>query len=361
MFPHEIPRAWGAPVAEFRIRSTPDDFHVFEIPVTLPQGEGNHVWLQIEKRQLNTDEVARLIAKHADVPPREVSYAGLKDRDAVTQQWFSVNLQGKAHPDWSALNGERLHVLQAQAHPRKLKRGALTGNRFVLILRDVAGNRAAIEQRLQQLQQGGVPNAFGAQRFGRNGSNVARAREVLIGGRRERDRHRLGLMFSTARSWVFNALLAVRIEDQTWNQARPGEVLQLDGRSAVFVAEAIDTEIQRRMDALEVHPTAPMVGDGSSLAQAEALLWEAQQLEPQQEWIAALSRARVEQDRRALRIALPDLRWQWLEDAVLQLEFSLPSGSYATAVLHELGTAVESDATLEQDVERTGPAVAGQS
>jgi tRNA pseudouridine13 synthase len=227
-------------------------------------------------------------------------------------------------------------------------------------LRDVVGERAAIEQRLQQLQQGGVPNAFGAQRFGRNGSNVARAREVVIGGRRERDRHRLGLMFSTARSWVFNALLAARIEDKSWNQARAGEVLQLDGRSAVFVAEAIDAEIQRRIDALEVHPTAPMVGDGSSLAQAEALRWETQQLEPHHDWIAALSRARVEQDRRALRIALTDLHWQWLEGAVLQLEFSLPSGSYATAVLHELGTVAELDATLEQDVERAGTAMARQ-
>jgi tRNA pseudouridine13 synthase len=359
MFPQEISRAWGASVAQFHIRTSPQDFQVFEIPVTLPEGEGNHVWLHIEKRQLNTDEVARLIAKHADVPPREVSYAGLKDRDAVTQQWFSVNLQGKAHPDWQALNGERLQVLEAIAHPRKLKRGALTGNRFVLVLRDVAGDRAEIEQRLQQIQRGGVPNAFGAQRFGRNGSNVARAREVVIGGRRERDRHRLGLMFSTARSWVFNALLAARIEDGTWNQARRGEVLQLDGRSALFVVEEVDAEIQRRVQALEVHPTAPLVGDGQSLAQAEALVWETQQLETQQDWIAALRRARVDQDRRALRIALPDLRWQWREDTVLQLEFSLPSGSYATALLHELGTVSELNAPLEQDVEGAGSAVAG--
>lgn len=359
MFPQDIPRAWGAPVAEFRIRVKPEDFQVFEIPVTLPEGEGNHLWLHIEKRQLNTDEVARLIAKHADVPLREVSYAGLKDRDAVTQQWFSVNLQGKSHPDWSVLNGERLRVLKAVAHPRKLKRGALTGNRFVLVLRDVAGDRPAIEQRLQQILRGGVPNAFGAQRFGRNGSNVARAREVVIGGRRERDRHRLGLMFSTARSWVFNALLAARVEDQTWNQARAGEVLQLDGRSALFVADPVDDQIQRRLQALEIHPTAPMVGDGQSLAQADALVWETQQLEVQQDWIAALSRARVEQDRRALRIALPDLCWQWLDETALQLEFSLPSGSYATALLHELGSTIELDAPLQQDIERTRTAVAG--
>ncbi len=353
MFPHEIPRAWGAAVAEFRIRTTPEDFQVVEIPVTLPEGEGNHVWLLIEKRLLNTDEVARLIAKHADVALREVSYAGLKDRDAVTQQWFSVNLQGKAHPDWAMLNGERLQVLQVLAHPRKLKRGALTGNRFIVVLREIAGQKIAIDARLRQIQDGGVPNAFGAQRFGRNGSNVERARAVVIGGRRERDRHRLGLMFSTARSWVFNALLAARIQEGTWNQARAGEVLQLNGRSALFVAEAVDEEIQRRVQALEIHPTAPLVGDGESLAKDQALAWEVAQLKPQQDWIEALRRARVEQDRRALRIALPDLRWHWLDDAMLQLEFSLPAGSYATAVLHELGT------TLEQDIERPSATMPG--
>jgi len=170
------PRAYGEALGSAVLKAIAEDFQVDEvldIPLT---GEGEHLWLWVEKRGLNTEEAARRIAKAAGVPLRTVSYAGLKDRQALTRQWFSVQLPGKADPDLSAAENETLKILKTCRHKRKLQRGAHSANGFTLRLTQFAGDAAAIDARLQLIAKQGIPNYFGAQRFGHNGGNVGDGR-----------------------------------------------------------------------------------------------------------------------------------------------------------------------------------------
>ena len=163
------------------MRASAEDFQVVEDLGIEPSGSGEHVLLKIRKRNLNTAEVATHIARLAGIRPRDVSYAGLKDRVAVTTQTFSVHLPGKEAPDWAELEGENLQVLDAVRHHRKLRRGSLRGNVFTLCVRKFSGDAGALEARLQQIDEQGVPNYFGAQRFGRDGNNLQRAQTLFAG------------------------------------------------------------------------------------------------------------------------------------------------------------------------------------
>jgi tRNA pseudouridine13 synthase len=199
----ELPRAHGAAPLTAELRRTPDDFRVDEILGydADGEGEGEHALLWVEKRDANTDWVARELARFAGVPPLNVGYAGLKDRHAVTRQAFTVQLAGKLDPDWSAFPHAEVKVLASTRHKRKLKRGALRGNRFVLVLRDVRGERTRAEEVLQAIATRGVPNYFGEQRFGHEGGNVAQARAMFTGRRVDRDKRSillLALISSTA-------------------------------------------------------------------------------------------------------------------------------------------------------------------
>jgi len=212
------PRALGTPEASAQVRACPEDFRVDELRDGEPDGEGEHLLLHIRKRNRNTDEVARALARCAGVRARDVSYCGLKDRVAVTTQWFSVWLPGKSDPDWSPILSEDLELLSQVRTRRKLQRGGLRGNQFTLVLREVQGDRAALEERLATVVEHGVPNYFGEQRFGREGSNLAAA-EAMFGGRRVKDHHRRGLYLSAARSLLFNEVLAARVAGHC--RARP--------------------------------------------------------------------------------------------------------------------------------------------
>ncbi|OHC47109.1 MAG: tRNA pseudouridine(13) synthase TruD, partial [Rhodanobacter sp. RIFOXYA1_FULL_67_6] len=217
-----LPWAYGVPPLQARLRSTPEDFQVEEILGYDADGAGEHALLWVEKRGANTDWVARELAKFAGVPQVAVGYAGMKDRHALTRQTFSVQLAGKPDPDWSAFPHAEAKVLAVTRHSRKLKRGALRGNRFVLVLREVQGDRAMAEQVLAQIAARGVPNYYGEQRFGREGGNVAQAR-AMFGGRRV-DRDKRSFLLSAARSQIFNSVLAVRVERGAWDSPLEGEI-----------------------------------------------------------------------------------------------------------------------------------------
>ena len=335
----DLPFAFGGPAGSGRLRVEPEDFVVREIPICAPDGSGEHVWLYIRKRNANTEWVARQIARFAGAAPRDVSFAGLKDRRAVTEQWFSVQLPGRADPDWARLEVEGVTVLQAARHSRKLRRGALRGNRFEIRVRGFDGDRALAEARLRALAARGVPNYFGTQRFGRDGGNLEAAARMLRGEGRRPARHERGLYLSAARSHLFNQVLAARVAAGTWDTLLDGDVLQLDGGRAWFVADAGDAELPRRLQGMEVHPTGPLWGRGDPATQGAARALELACLEPWREWCAGLERAGLEQDRRALRVRAAELSWSWADESELSLAFALPSGSYATALLHELVTA----------------------
>lgn len=337
----ELPYAYGGPAGTGRLRVEPEDFQVQEIPVCEPDGAGEHVWLWVRKRNANTEWVARQLARFAGITPREVSYAGLKDRRAITEQWFSVQLPGRADPDWSAARIEGVEILRAERHSRKLKRGALRGNRFRLRIRAFAGSRPELERRLDLIAHRGIPNYFGTQRFGREGNNIAAAAAMLRGEGPRVERHVRGLYLSSLRSFLFNRVLAVRVAAGTWEQALPGDALQLDGSRAWFIAERSDPDIEQRIRALDVHPTGPLWGRGRLATEGAARTLESAAMADYGDWCAGLERAGLEQDRRALRVAVRDLVYHWESEDSVILEFALPAGSYATSVLRE---AIDTDA-----------------
>ena len=333
---HSLAFAMGRPVASACIRQTPEDFQVNEIPLLEPDGSGEHAWLLIRKRLENTAQVAQLLAKFSGVPPRDVSYAGMKDRQAVTEQWFSVQLPGKDDPDWMALNSETITVISFARHSRKLRRGALKGNAFRLVLRELEGEPAVLDERLARTSKEGVPNYFGAQRFGRDGSNLHAALQLFKNPRRRMTRTKRGLALSSARSFLFNQVLSQRIKAGNWNQAIAGDALQLQGSHSFFIAESLDPELTGRVEQQDVHPTGPLYGRGESGVQADCLQLETAILAGYPEWLEGLETLGLKQARRALRVPVEGLEWNWTGSDELELKFSLPAGAYATSVLREL-------------------------
>ena len=331
------PRAHGAAVLKARMRVSPEDFVVEELPAFSASGSGEHLLLTVEKRGMNTVFAAKRIAQWARVPEMAVGYAGLKDRHAVTRQRFSVHLPKKIAPDLAALASDDLRVVEHAWHSRKLPRGALAGNRFVLTLRDVEGDAAAIDERLRVIAQHGAPNYFGVQRFGREGDNVAQAL-AMFAGRRVRREERT-MLLSAARSELFNRVLAARVLAGYWNQPVEGEVWSLEGSRSVFGPEPFTEELARRLAAFDIHPSGPLWGRGELRTRetAAALELAAVADDTASALRNGLEAAGLEQERRALRFRPADLAWRWLAPDVLELSFSLPAGGYATTVLAELG------------------------
>lgn len=331
---HELPYAHGNPPLTARLRVAPEDFQVEEILGYDADGSGEHALLWVEKRGANTDWVARELARFAGVPPLNVGYAGLKDRHAVTRQAFTVQLAGKPDPDWSAFPHAEVKVLAATRHSRKLKRGALRGNRFVLVLREVQGDRAAAERVLDQIAVRGVPNYFGEQRFGREGGNVAQARAMFAGKRVDRDKR--SLLLSAARSHIFNGVLAARVERNAWDAPLEGEIWSLAGSRSWFGPEPFDAALAERLAHGDIHPSGPLWGQGEPPTTGEVGALERAIASQDTELAAGLAAARMDQERRPLRLRPKDLRWRWLDDEALELAFELPAGAYATVVVREL-------------------------
>ncbi len=332
-----LPRAHGAPVLTALFRSRHEDFVVEEVAGFEPSGQGEHALLTIEKRGLNTVEVVQRLMRWAGVRDVAIGYAGLKDRQAVTRQRFTVHLPGRDTPDVAALESDSVRVLEAARHSRKLPRGALAGNRFELVLREVVGDREAIEARLAAIAAIGVPNYFGEQRFGRAGDNVAQAL-AMFAGRRVRREER-SMLLSAARSELFNRVLAARVQDGSWRTGLDGEVWMLDGRRSVFGPERLSAELSARCDAFDIHPTGPLWGRGELRSDADCRAIEQRLLvgDDVDALRAGIEAAGMEQERRALRMRPAAMAWTWPGDDVLRVVFELPPGAYATTVLAELG------------------------
>lgn len=339
-----LPRGLGESVLQARMRAQWEDFRVMEDLGFEPSGSGEHLLLRIEKRGANTAWVAEQLARWAGIAPMGVSYAGLKDRHAVTEQTFSVHLAKRVAPE-PLPEHESFRVLDQAWHARKLPRGALAGNHFVLRLRDVRGERASVEDRLTQIASRGVPNYFGEQRFGHDGGNVASAKAMFAGKRV--DRAKRGFLISAARSSLFNSVLAERVVQGTWDRALDGEVFMLDGSHSVFGPEPLDERLQQRLIDMDIHPTGPMWGRGELRPQADVQTLENGVLADQDELKRGLEAEGLRQERRSLRLPVRQLQWQWLSDSPdsaspdLELRFFLPAGAYATVVLHALGEVCE--------------------
>jgi tRNA pseudouridine13 synthase len=330
-------RAHGKSLFQGLIKQSNSDFDVTETLGFKCSGDGEHDFLWVEKDGANTAWVARLLAKHAGVAERDAGYAGLKDRHAVTRQWFSVRRPTGTGTDWSAFEAEGVRILDTDRHIRKLKRGAHTGNDFRIAIRGAGQNPAQLAERLQTIRERGVPNYFGPQRFGRQGNNLGLATSLFRGKRLSRDKRSIAL--SSARSFLFNEILSARIAAGTWDQAMAGDALNLDGTGSYFQAETIDDELEGRVRELDVHPTGAMWGDGMPGCSGAAASLELEIAANHCELTRGLEKFRLEPGRRPLRLIVRDLQWE-LADDVLWLTFGLGRGSFATsfatAVLREI-------------------------
>lgn len=307
------PLAYAATGASATLKRLNEDFIVTELPLQLPSSQGEHLWLDVEKNGANTAFVAQQLAEAAGVKEWDVGYAGLKDRYAITRQWFSIYLPKGEAPDLTQLQHPEFKVLSQSRHVKKLRPGDLQGNRFRILLRDVTGERDAIEANLRAVASQGVPNYFGAQRFGFEGGNVEQGRAMLAREIRVRNPKKKGIYLSAVRSFVFNEVLALRIRQGLWGQTLPGDVMDEAGR-----------------------PTGPLWGRGrvSTTDQAQAL--ENGVASRHTTLCDGMEHAGLDQERRALVACPTELSWDWPQADQLLLTFSLPAGTYATSVLAEI-------------------------
>ena len=313
-------RAHGEPLYAAQIRARPDEFVVHEALGFDFSGDGEHDYLWIEKTGANTEWLARQLARHAQVPARDVGYSGLKDRHAVTRQWFSVPRWNA--PDWEQLEAEGVTVLGQQRHNRKLRRGAHRQNRFQIVLRGEISDAAGVEARLRHIAAAGVPNYFGEQRFGRGGAHIDLA-DAWASGKRL-PRHKRSIAISSARSFLFNLQLDARVRERTWNQVVPGDTVNLDGTGSVFEVSDVDDEIRRRCNEHDLHPAGELWGEGAAI-----------DISGYEHWTGALANARVKVAHRSLRLRVRELEWS-LDGERLILGFLLGRGAFATSVLREI-------------------------
>lgn len=330
--------AWteGRPTVTARFRESPDDFGVEEQLGWEPGGGGEHLFLLIRKRGLTTAEAAQRIAACAGVQARRISHAGLKDRQGICVQWLSVQLPGRGDPDLSAAQGEDLTILRQVRNPRRLRIGSHTGNRFTIVLREVADPDRQWERRLERVARDGVPNYFGEQRFGRD--NPARVVAWFGGEWQPRGRQQRSLLLSTARALLFNRLLSRRVSDGNWNALVPGDVMMLDGTNSHFAsARETESDLERRLRSGDIHPSGPLWGRGELPTRADALQLE-QQLQVDSPLLCrGLEERGLAMQRRSLRLPVRELECRrGEENGVVVLTFTLPGGAYATSVLREL-------------------------
>jgi tRNA pseudouridine13 synthase len=325
------PNAYPASGATATLKHLNEDFIVTELPLQLPSGEGEHIWLDIEKNGANTAFVAQQLAQAAGVQEWDVGYAGLKDRYAITRQWFSIYFPKGEVPDLTQLQHPEFKVQSQSRHVKKLRPGDLQGNRFRIVLREVAGDpdaMKAIEANLKAVASHGVPNYFGAQRFGFEGGNVEQGRAMLAREIRVRNPKKKGLYLSAVRSFIFNEVLALRIQQGLWGKTLPGDVMDEAGR-----------------------PTGPLWGRGrvSTTDQAQAL--ENAVAERHAALCNGMEYAGLDQARRALVAHPVNMSWEWPQADQLVLTLSLPAGNYATSVLNEILCTTEPDRHTEIESE----------
>ncbi|MEJ6000410.1 tRNA pseudouridine(13) synthase TruD [Paucibacter soli] len=320
------PHAYPASGASATLKHLNEDFIVTELPLQQPSGAGEHIWVEIEKNGANTAFVAQQLAEAAGVQEWDVGYAGLKDRYAITRQWFSIYRPKGETPDLTQLQHPEFKILGQSRHVKKLRPGDLQGNRFRIVLREVSGDRAAIEANLKAVAAHGVPNYFGAQRFGFEGANVEQGRAMLAREIRVRNPKKKGIYLSAVRSFVFNEVLALRIQQGLWGKTLPGDLMDAAGR-----------------------PTGPLWGRGrvSTTDQAQAL--ELGVAERHASLCDGMEHAGLDQERRALVASPVEMSWEWPQADQLVLTFALPAGNYATSVLNEILRTTEPDRHTDKE------------
>jgi len=332
----ELPRVFGQPASSGVIRADPRDFVVSEILPFPLSGAGEHQYLKIRKTGQNTRWVARQLAKRYHLPFKSVSFAGLKDRHAVTEQWFSLHLAGKPDLDLTKAGIDGIEIIESSRHSKKLQRGMLEGNHFRIALQNISGNRDDLQTRLLKLKSSAVPNYFGAQRFGKKSGNLDLLNIPGNGPEPGREARSFGL--SALRSALFNGYLAERIDDETWHRGLPGEIVYNECARVYRHVDALTDS-----DKTGYQSTGLLWGRGQNQATGPALDRELEYFGRFPEVTALLSSYEVRMIRRPLSMRLPDLGWVIAGDT-LEVTFTLRRGMYATVVLREIADVVEASA-----------------
>lgn len=342
-----LPFLHGGPLGRARFKVQPDDFVVEELLGFEPSGEGEHCLVWVEKRELDSNVAAARLADAIGLRRRLVSHCGLKDRNAVTRQWFSLHMPGQDSPTPEVLESPGLRVLRITRNTRKLRRGVHFGNRFTIHLREPDFDAKTAALRWERIVKRGVPNLFGHQRFGHEGRNVSKALAMFRGEFAPRDRLLRGLLLSSVRSHLFNAVIGERMMRDCWDRVLGGEVFGFpDNGTLLLVGNQRGDEAQRFEQGL-VELTAPMWGQGELHSAGEVRELEHSVMARFPELTAGLEAAGLRQERRVMRVRPLQPALTVLDDGDLQLRFDLPRGTYATAVLRELAVLDEPHASEE--------------
>ncbi|MDH2999605.1 tRNA pseudouridine(13) synthase TruD [Chelonobacter oris] len=326
---------YGKPQQTARLKAEFSDFIVREELGYDLSGEGEFVALKIRKTDANTLFVGEKLAAFAGISAKNMSYAGLKDRHAVTEQWFCLHLPGKETPDFSHFAPDGVEILTVTRHNRKIRIGSLQGNHFEILLRDLTES-ADLNRRLIKLKNHGFPNYFTEQRFGRDGHNLTQAIRWAQGEIHVKDRKKRSFYLSAARSELFNLMVSQRIKDGLAETVLCGDVLQLHGSHSWFVAAETElAALQQRLQQRDLGLTAALVGSQALQTAQQALLREQAIVDRHQALLELMHKERLQNARRLILAQPQQLEWQF-EAAGLRLGFYLDSGSYATALVREL-------------------------
>jgi tRNA pseudouridine synthase D (truD) len=295
-------------------------------------GDGEFVAVKVRKTDCNTLFVGEQLAKFAGISARNMSYAGLKDRKAVTEQWFSLQMPGQPTPDFSQFSLEGVEILDVTRHQRKIRIGSLQGNHFEILLRNVEETNE-LKVRLDFLAKNGFPNYFTEQRFGRDGNNLTQALRWANGEIKVKDRNKRSFYLSAARSEIFNLIVSKRLELNLAQQILVGDVLQLNGSHSWFVVDESEdlAQLQQRLAQQDVLLTAPLIGE----EEKSAVDFENEIFAQHQALFALMRQERMKAARRPILMQPQHFQWQF-EPNGLRLQFALPAGGYATALIREL-------------------------
>ena len=295
-------------------------------------GEGEFVAVRVRKTDANTLFVGEKLAQFAEISARNMSYAGLKDRRAVTEQWFSLQMPGKPTPDFGDFQLEGIEILEVTRHNRKIRTGSLDGNYFDILLRNAIENDD-LKVRLENLSKFGFPNYFTEQRFGRDGHNLTQALRWAKGEIQVKDRKKRSFYLSAARSEVFNLVVSERLKQGVANRVLLNDIVQLSGSHSWFVADEKEdlNVLQLRLEQGDLQLTAPLIGETAQ----PACSLENDIVQQHQDIVNLMKQERLKPARRPLLMKPKDFNWQF-EETGLRLKFYLPAGSYATALVREL-------------------------
>ncbi|MGY5613407.1 tRNA pseudouridine(13) synthase TruD [Vibrio brasiliensis] len=330
----------GKPTAKGKLKAKPEHFQVNEDLGFEFTGSGEHLMVRIRKSGENTSFVANELAKVCGVKSKDVSWAGLKDRHAVTEQWLSIHLPKGDTPDFSSFLAQypNIEILATDRHNKKLRPGDLVGNQFVITLSEVT-DVADVLQRLEAVSKVGVPNYFGSQRFGNQGNNLSEARRWGRENVRTRNQNKRSLYLSAARSWIFNRIVSERIEKGLFTQAVDGDLILQDNALQTVELDSLD-QVNSQLMQGDVQLTAALAGDNELPTKNQALTLEQPHLDAEPDLMALIRGNRMRHDRREIGLMPQDLSWE-VEGDNVTLTFSLDAGCFATAIIRELIEEIE--------------------